>query len=354
MSDDQALKYRAQEEQSTKERAQLLGLQYLDTRDYAKTTPLVPDVMSIAEMYSGKIVPLQVGSDDRSYVFAVTSNTPQSIIKSLTKTFNDDGHGVEFNLISGLGFRDFMLRYDPPKEVHYDNVKIARTGDNETLKAVSVTLESVSTEKILDYLIDQADRLGASDIHIENQRENVRIRLRVDGALHPIAEISHDKYRVLQGSLASRANISTAATEPQTGHMQRESSQTPGKFINMRIETAPTTYGMDVVIRLFNFDESMLMLNKLGLSEKAQAKINEIIAHPHGLVLVVGPTGAGKSTTLFSIINALNNPSRKILTLEDPVEITVPGISQIPVNTGAGANFADHLRAVLRLDPDVI
>ena len=354
MADDQAAKYRAQEEQSTKERAQLLGLPYLDTRDFAKTTPLVPDVLSIAEMYSGKIIPLQVGSDDRSFVLAVTSNTPQSVIKALTKSFNDDGHGVDFQLISGLGFRDFMLRYDPPKVVHYDNVEIAKVGDSETLRAVSQTLESVSTEKILDYLIDQADRLGASDIHIENQRDNVRIRLRVDGALHPIAEISHDKYRVLQGSLASRANISTAATEPQTGHMQRESSVVPGKFINMRIETAPTTYGMDVVVRLFNFDESMLRLEKLGLSEKTQSKINEIIAHPHGLVLVVGPTGAGKSTTLFSILNALNTPSRKILTLEDPVEISVPGISQIPVNTGAGANFADHLRAVLRLDPDVI
>ncbi len=354
MADDQALKYRVQEEQSTQERAQLLGLHYLDTRDYAKTTPLVPDVLSVNEMYAGKIVPLQAGSDDQSYVFAVTSNTPQSTIKTLTKAYNDEGHGVELRLISGLGFRDFMLRYDPPKEIHYDNVQLAKAGDSETLQSVSQTLESVSTEKILDYMIDQADRLGASDIHIENQRDNVRIRLRVDGALHPIAEISHDKYRVLQGSLASRANISTAATEPQTGHMQKESVQKPGKFINMRIETAPTTYGMDVVVRLFNFDESMLSLDRLGLSKKTLDQINEIITHPHGLVLVVGPTGAGKSTTLFSIINALNDPSRKILTLEDPVEITVPGVSQIPVNTGEGANFADHLRAVLRLDPDVI
>ena len=203
-------------------------------------------------------------------------------------------------------------------------------------------------------MIDQADRLGASDIHIETGREGVRIRLRVDGALHPIAQISHDKYRVLQGSLASRGNISTAATEPQTGHMQRDSVQNPGKTINMRIETVPTAYGMDVVVRLFNFDESMLDLKKLGLAEASLQHINEVITHPHGLVLVVGPTGAGKSTTLFSIINALNNPSRKILTLEDPIEIAVPGITQIPVDTGAGANFAEHLRAVLRLDPDVI
>lgn len=354
MPDDQTQKYREQDEQSTQQRAALLGLRYLDSREIATSTPLVPDILTVDEMYKGKLVPLQAGGDDQAYVFAITSTTPQSVMRAITQSYNNNGRAVEFLLMSNLGFRDFMKRYDPPREVHYDDVKIAREGDSDTLAAVSETLESVSTDKIMDYIIDQADRLGASDIHIENQRENVRIRLRVDGALHPIAEISRDKYRVLQGSLASRANLSTAATEPQTGHMSRESSIEADKLINMRVETVPTAYGMDVVVRLFNFDESMLRLDKLGLAEGSLEQINEVIKHPHGLVLVVGPTGAGKSTTLFSIINALNDPSRKILTLEDPIEITVPGVTQIPVNTGAGANFADHLRAVLRLDPDVV
>jgi type II secretory ATPase GspE/PulE/Tfp pilus assembly ATPase PilB-like protein len=354
MPDEQAEKYRLQEEQSTQQRAALLGLRYLDTRSIAKTAPLLPDILTLDEMYKGKLIPLQAGGDDKSFVFAATTNTPQSVMRALEKTFNDSGHAVEFLLISNLGFRDFMLRYDPPKEVRYDDVKIAREGDSDTIASVSETLESVSTDKILDYMIDQADKLGASDIHIENQRENVRIRLRVDGALHPIATISHDKYRVLQGSLASRANISTAASEPQTGHMQRDSTSQPGKLVNMRVETVTTTYGMDVVVRLFNFDESMLKLDKLGLADTTLARINDVIKHPHGLVLVVGPTGAGKSTTLFSIINALNDPSRKILTLEDPIEITVPGVAQIPVDTSGGASFADNLRAVMRLDPDVV
>lgn len=354
MQGEQADKYRAQEERSTSERAALLGLTYMDTRGVAATAPLVPDLLTVKEMYQSKMVPLRAGSDESSYVFAVTSNTPQSVIKALKQSYNDNGRAVEFVLISGLGFRDYMLRYDPPKTVTYDDVRIAKQGDSDTLSAVSRTLESVSTDKILDYMIDQADRLGASDIHIENQRENVRIRLRVDGALHAIATISHDKYRILQGSLASRASLSTAATEPQTGHMQRDSVAVPGKLINMRVETVPTAYGMDVVVRLFNFDESMLRLDKLGIADTALARMNEVVSHPHGLVLVVGPTGAGKSTTMFSVINALNEPTRKILTLEDPIEITVPGVTQIPVDTGAGANFADHLRAVLRLDPDVV
>lgn len=122
----------------------------------------------------------------------------------------------------------------------------------------------------------------------------------------------------------------------------------------MRIETVPTIYGQDVVVRLFNFDASLLDLQHLGLSQAQQKNIKNVIDHPHGMVIVVGPTGSGKSTTLYSIINALNNPSRKILTLEDPVEFTVPGISQIPVNTQAGDSFAEKLRAVLRLDPDIV
>jgi len=352
--EEQARRYRDQDERSTQQRAALLGLQYLDTRGLATTAPLVPDVMTIREMYDGHIVPLEAGNDGKNYIFCITSTTPQSVVRNLEQRYNEQGSGILFYLISNSGFREFMQRYDPPKEVVYDDVKIAKEGDSDTLQSVSSTLESVSSDKILDYLIDQADRLGASDIHIENQRDKVRIRLRVDGALHPVAEISPEKYRVLTGALASRANISTAATEAQTGHMQSDSVVDSGKTLNMRIETIPTTFGMDVVIRLFNFDESLLSIDRLGFDEKRQASLEEIISHPHGMVMVVGPTGAGKSTTLFSIINALNDPSRKIITLEDPVEITVPGVSQIPVDTGGGKTFADNLRALMRLDPDVV
>ncbi len=352
--DEQARRYRDQDERSTQQRAALLNMQYFDTRGVVDSLELHKDVLSIKEMYDGKMVPLDVNAESKAYSFLVTSTTPQSVLRQLESSYSNDGRSAFFYLISNAGFRELMLRYDPPKEIVYDDVKIAREGDSDTLRSVSDTLESVGSDRILDYLIDQADRLSASDIHIENQRDNVRIRLRVDGALHPVAEISHDKYRVLTGALASRANISTAANESQTGHMQRDSITTPGKTVNMRIETVPTTFGMDVVVRLFNFDESLLNIDQLGFDEKRENALREIISHPHGMVMVVGPTGAGKSTTLFSIINALNNPARKIITLEDPVEISVPGISQIPIDTGGGKTFADNLRAVMRLDPDVV
>jgi type II secretory ATPase GspE/PulE/Tfp pilus assembly ATPase PilB-like protein len=125
-------------------------------------------------------------------------------------------------------------------------------------------------------------------------------------------------------------------------------------MLNLRVETIPTMYGQDAVLRLFNFDESMLNIDRLGLAPAERKELDEIISHPRGMVLMVGPTGSGKSTTLYSIINALNSTDRKIITLEDPIEYSVSGVSQIPIDTTNGQNFADALRAVLRLDPDVV
>lgn len=116
----------------------------------------------------------------------------------------------------------------------------------------------------------------------------------------------------------------------------------------------PTLYGQDAVLRLFNFDESLLNLDLLGITEAERKEISEVISHPRGLVLMVGPTGSGKSTTLYSILNALNTSERKIITLEDPIEYGIAGISQIPIQTNDGGSFADGLRSVLRLDPDVV
>jgi type II secretory ATPase GspE/PulE/Tfp pilus assembly ATPase PilB-like protein len=125
-------------------------------------------------------------------------------------------------------------------------------------------------------------------------------------------------------------------------------------ILNLRVETVPTMYGQDAVLRLFNFDEAMLQLDNLGLGATERHEIDEVVSHPRGMVLMVGPTGSGKSTTLYSMINSLNTTDRKIITLEDPIEYGVTGITQIPIDTTAGQSFADALRAVLRLDPDVV
>lgn len=348
-------KRRDNEEQATRSRARILGLPYLDTREFENTIPLVPDVLDAKTMRKDFMIPLQKGDEETPFRFMVTSQTPNSLLPEMRRQYADDGKHVGFFLISGSAFQAFMNRYDPPQEVHYDDIKIAKEGDSETIAEVSRTLNSVSSEKVFDFLVDQADKLGASDIHIENLRDEIRIRMRVDGLLHPVAQIDKDRYRVIMGELSSRANISSAATKPQSGHMQQDIFRgSSSHLLNIRVETVPTMYGQDAVLRLFNFDESLLNLNLLGLSSVELETIQEIISHPRGLVLMVGPTGSGKSTTLYSILNALNTSERKIITLEDPIEYGITGITQIPIHTNDGGSFAEGLRSVLRLDPDVV
>lgn len=346
---------REHEEKATEKRSAILGLQYLDTRSIEAELPLAMDVISIKQMHLNKMVPLVKGTDSTQTRFGVTSQTPQSIIRSIEAEYVEDGRGIQFLLISQSGYRALMDRFDPPQEVIYDDIEIAKEGDSETIASVSKTLNSVGTDLVFDYLIDQADKLGASDIHVENQRTFIRIRMRIDGALHPVANLEKDRYRVLMAALSSRANISTAATTPQSGHMNKEVTRDGAThLLNLRIEAVPTLYGQDVVMRLFNFDTAQLNLEFLNIAEKEMKEIKEIVSHPRGMVLMVGPTGSGKSTTLYSILNALNTDDRKIITLEDPVENSIPGITQIPIDTTQGHNFADGLRSVLRLDPDVV
>ncbi len=349
------LKRRDNEEQATAGRARILGLPYLDTREFENDIPLVQDLLPVEQMHRDYILPLQAGGGEQHYQYMVTSQTPRSLIEKMRQEYTDEGERVDFFLISNSAYKVFMLRYDPPKQVHYDDIKIAGEGDSETINSVSKTLSIVSTEKVFDFLIDQADKLGASDIHIENMRNEIRIRMRVDGLLHPVANIDKDRYRIFMGELSSRANVSMASNKPQSGHMQKDIYRDGvSHILNIRVETIPTMYGQDAVLRLFNFDESLLNLDLLGLSSEERGEINEVISHPRGLVLMVGPTGSGKSTTLYSMLNALNTSDRKIITLEDPIEYGITGISQIPINTNAGGSFADGLRSVLRLDPDVV
>lgn len=195
-------------------------MQYLDTREFENELPLLRDILTIEEMYKGRLVPLVIDEATMGYRFGVTSQTPQSLIGQLTQEYRDVGKIAQFFLISGSAFRVFMLRFDPPKKVIYDDIEIAKEGDSETLTEVSRVLGSVGSDDVFNYLIDQADKLGASDIHIENTREDIRIRMRVDGALHPVAQLSKDRYRVIMATLASRAGLSTASRDPQSGQIQ--------------------------------------------------------------------------------------------------------------------------------------
>jgi type IV pilus assembly protein PilB len=350
---------RIQEEQVTAHRAAVLGMGYVDSSKLQKQ--LFRNVLSVAELRQLKVIPLI--ADEHNIHFGITTTTAQQTISKLTARFTDQR--VDFSIISETGYKEYMILYDPPKKVEYEDITIkddnkpAAGNDDKgsIIDSVSLTLEQVRPDDMLAYLVQQAYELKASDIHLECQKENIRVRFRVDGVLHPVAYVSNEKYRHLSASLASAANVSTNETEPQTGHISRAYKMATGEevSINLRVETVPTVYGMDVVMRLFNMRLDMLKLENLGLSRQEAAVVDDVIKHPTGMVLVVGPTGSGKTTTLYSLINTLNTTERKIITLEDPVEYNMPGVVQIPV-TGQleGHDFAERLRAVLRLDPDVV
>jgi type II secretory ATPase GspE/PulE/Tfp pilus assembly ATPase PilB-like protein len=345
---------RVSEEQATNHRASILGLNYIDTSKLTDK-PLFRDILPLAELYRRRIVPLMA---DKSHIlFGITTTTSQQIMNELRNRFTDQR--ISYAIISDTGYRDYMRLYDPPKPVIYQDIAINTAGTQDLVAQVSATLEQVRADDMLAYLVSQAHRLNASDIHIETQEGFVRIRLRIDGVLHPIAKLPYDKYHVLLSAIAAAGNVSTGVDEAQQGHIAQKVTMANGKVVdvNVRLETVPTITGMDVVMRLFNMSQEMYSLDKLGLAADERKVVDDIIAKPSGLVMVVGPTGSGKTTTLYSMLNTLSNDERKIITIEDPVEYQFAGITQISVRStehGNDSSFADKLRAVLRLDPDIV
>jgi type II secretory ATPase GspE/PulE/Tfp pilus assembly ATPase PilB-like protein len=345
---------RRDEEVATSRRAQILGASYIDTSALTNK-PLYKSILPVDDIRRLRIVPVQ--ADPSNILFGMTTTTSQQTMNDLTRRFTDQR--VAFSLISDTGFREYIALYDPPKQIVYQDIAINTAGSQDLITQVSSVLSQVKADDMLAYLVAQAHRLNASDIHLETQPDHVRIRLRIDGILHPIARLNGDKYRVLIAAIASAGNVSTSSHEAQQGHIGQRVTMADGNQVdvNVRLETVPTINGMDVVMRLFNMDASKYNLDKLGLKPDERAILDDIIAKPSGLVMVVGPTGSGKTTTLYSILNSLNSEERKIITIEDPVEYQFPGMTQISVASVEGGNdnsFADKLRATLRLDPDIV
>lgn len=343
---------RRNEELATERRSRILGMAFVDTSQPGDK-PLYKDLLTVDQLRQMRLIPLR--ADSHNVLFGVTNNTSQQTMQLIRNQFLDQR--VSFAMISDTGFSDYMHLYDPPKQVVYDDVSFTAQGDDDLVKRVTETLNQVLADDILAYLVKQTYQLKGSDIHLECQKDHIRVRIRVDGVLHPIATISHDKYRQVISSIAIAANVSTGSPDAQTGHINKSYRLATGEEVNvnLRVETVPTVYGIDVVMRLFNFKLEYLKLENLGLSPKEKEAVDDVIKHPSGLVLIVGPTGSGKTTTLYSIINTLNTPERKIITLEDPVEYFMPGVVQIPVEGDHNKlGFAEKLRAVLRLDPDVV
>jgi MSHA biogenesis protein MshE len=221
----------------------------------------------------------------------------------------------------------------------------------KSLNDLSGAIANISTTELFELILSGAMAFDATDIHFEPQADSVRVRLRIDGELQDVAEIGHDNYRLLLSRVKnlSKLKLNRMAT-PQDG---RFSITLEVGSVDVRVSILPASYGETAELRLLT-GKGLMTLEQLGLNDGTIGAIKQAISKETGLVIVTGPTGAGKTTTLYAVLAMLNTPDQKIVTIEDPVEYKIPGIEQIQVDPGRGFDFADALRAVLRQDPDVI
>jgi type IV pilus assembly protein PilB len=221
--------------------------------------------------------------------------------------------------------------------------------DDEHMEAA---LEEAPIVKLVQAIMTQAVGDRASDVHIEPNERDVRVRFRVDGVLH---DVMHSPKNI-QGGLISRlkvmADLNIAEKRvPQDG---RIGMRVGGRQLDLRVATLPTVYGEKIVIRILDKSQALMKLEELGFLPDAYKRFSASFLKPYGAILVTGPTGSGKSTTMYATLNILNKEDRNIITVEDPVEYRLNGVNQMQVNPKAGLTFASALRSILRADPDIV
>ncbi len=229
----------------------------------------------------------------------------------------------------------------------------AEAAEGENPVDLEEALEDAPIVKLVNAIMTQAVGDRASDVHLEPGERNVRIRFRVDGVLH---EPMPPAPKNIQGGLISRlkvmADLNIAEKRvPQDG---RISMKVGGRALDLRLATLPTVFGEKVVIRILDKSNALLALEDLGFLEDSYKRFSESFKKPYGAILVTGPTGSGKSTTMYSTLNILNEEAKNIITVEDPVEYRLAGVNQMQVNPKAGLTFASALRSILRADPDIV
>ncbi len=206
--------------------------------------------------------------------------------------------------------------------------------------------------KLVNMMMSEAVREGASDIHIAPEKDEVTVRYRIDGLLHEVDHYPKELHSGVVSRIKVIADLDIAETRiPQDGRIRVELQN---QVIDTRISIMPTIHGENVVIRLLNLQNALMSLEKIGMPEKGLLQFKELIKKPYGIILITGPTGSGKTTTLYAALNQINSPEKNIVTIEDPVEYQLPMIRQIQVNPGVHLTFATGLRSILRQDPDII
>jgi type IV pilus assembly protein PilB len=232
-------------------------------------------------------------------------------------------------------------------------VEVTKEAVDETnLDKLAASSEEAPVIKLANLILVQAIKDKASDIHIEPFEKNVRMRYRVDGALMDVTPPPKNLFLALTSRIKIMSSLDISERrKPQDGRMR---VRVAGRDIDLRVSFLPTVHGEKCVLRVLDKSNLSASMDKLGMDQDTFRRFKSAVDAPHGLLLVTGPTGSGKTTTLYSALNELNNPEFNIITVEDPVEFQIPGINQVPVKKEIGLTFASVLRSILRQDPDII
>jgi type IV pilus assembly protein PilB len=224
--------------------------------------------------------------------------------------------------------------------------------NDETIEENQEEINSAPVVKLLNSMIAQAVNMRASDVHIEPFNDNVRVRFRIDGDLQEIMNLSRNTISAIITRIKIMGKMNIAERRiPQDGRVE---INVDGRDIDLRISTLPTIYGEKIVLRILDRGSFLFTKKDLGFTEEDFISFENILNQPYGMILVTGPTGSGKTTTLYTILSELNSIEKNIITVEDPVEYKFSGINQVQVNNKAGLTFANGLRSILRQDPDII
>jgi len=305
---------------------------------------LIPEI--VARRY--KAIPLtisgrtlEVAMADPTDIFALEALSAHSRmrVKPIAASATEVRDAIDFNYKAYGEIEHQISRISIPEEATDEKLAIAVTTDTPLVQA-------------LNLIIDEAVKARSSDIHIEPQEDRVRIRYRIDGTLHDMMSLPLSVHRALISRVKILGGMNIADHfRPQDGQF---STKSKGREIDVRVATAPTVSGERATLRLLDKSMATLGLSELGLLPDGLAKFENMLKVPYGMILVSGPTGAGKTTTLYASINSLDTLGRNIITIEDPAEYRFKDINQIQINPQAGITFASGLRSILRLDPDII
>jgi type II secretory ATPase GspE/PulE/Tfp pilus assembly ATPase PilB-like protein len=344
-------------ERQTEDRAAAAGMPYINLFGF----PVSPEAISlIPEADSARLRAICFFYDGANIRIGVM-DPPAAEIKMIAEKIVQDYHvKAEFYLISLHSFDYAIKIYQTlPKIIRQTRGVDITEAELEKFKtyiedyhSLGQKINEVNTTDVITLILATAMKMNSSDLHIEAEEKGIPVRVRVDGVLYEAAVIEKEKWKQIISRLKLLAKVKlNIADKPQDGRFTIFLTK---EKIEVRVSFLPTNFGESVVIRLLRPGSISLSFEKLGLRARAWSILEREIKKPNGLILVTGPTGSGKTTTLYSILRKLNEPGTKIITLEDPIEYQLDGISQSQIDSNKGYTFASGLRSILRQDPDVI